>query len=146
MVDLSQYAEVPETVTINLPPEEIAVREQERIERLKLEIELATARRDEALAQAYANGIRVYSGYKFSAAKPADSISEAKLAEKHPDIMDGYSEWYLQTREVKITKTDLKKYLKISRNTNPDQVLEDITTPGKGAPTYKMTKEKEVDA
>lgn len=144
MVDLSQYAE--ETETVVLPPEEEAVRLQAQIENLKLRIEELTARRDEALKEAYAKGIRVYGGYKFSAAKPADSLSEAKLSELHPEVMNGYIVWYQQNKEVKLTKTDLKKYLKVSGNTNPDQVLEDITIAGKGEPTYKMAKEKEVDA
>ena len=74
---------------------------------------------------------------------PGRAISEAKLAATHPDAFDGYCEWYPLSREVKLTKTDLARYLKLSGHTNPEQVIADCTEPGNGPKTYTLTKLKE---
>ena len=125
------------------PPEEEAVRIQDEIVSLKLRIEELEARRDEAIKQALDNGIRRYSGYRFGTKNPADILSEKKLAEKYPDLMDGYISWYQQAHPAKLSKTDLAKYMELTRNPNPDQVLADISEPGKGKPTVTITKMKE---
>lgn len=126
-----------------LPPEEEAVRIQDEIVSLKLRIEELEARRDEAIAQALANGIKRYSGYRFAKRSPADTLSEKKLAEKYPDLMDGYIAWYQKAHPAKLSKTDLAKYMELTQNPNPDQVLADISEPGKGKPTVTITKMKE---
>ena len=127
----------------SLPPQEEAVRLQNRIDQLKIELETLTAKRDDAIKQALAGGIKVYGGYRFTEKAPASGISEAKLAATHPDAFDGYCEWYPMSREVKLTKTDLAKYLKLSGHTNPEQVIADCTEPGTGPKTYTLTKLKE---
>ena len=125
------------------PPEEEAVRFQDEIVSLKLRIEELEARRDEAIEQALANGIKRYSGYRFGTKNPASTLSEKKLAEKYPDLMDGYIAWYQQAHPAKLSKTDLAKYMELTQNPNPDQVLADISEPGKGKPTVTITKMKE---
>ena len=124
-------------------PQEEAVRLQAQIEAMKLDLEVLTARRDEAIAKALEDGIKVYGGYRFSTRAPSSSLDEALLEHTHPDVATAYAKWYAQTREVKLTKTDLSKFLTVSGNTNPDQVLADCTVPGKGASTYAMTRIKE---
>ncbi len=143
MVDLSHYAEetVADTDT-ELPPEEIAVRQQAIVEKLKTELEIATSRRDAAVLKAYAQGVRVYSGYRFSEVKPTDVLSETKLTKMYPEIADGYSLWYLNSREVKLTKTELKKYLKQTACKNPDKVIEDVIMETFDAPTYRLIRDK----
>lgn len=126
-----------------LPPEEEAVRIQDEIVSLKLRIEELEGRRDEAIKQALANGIRRYSGYRFAEKKPASTLSEKKLAEKYPDLMDGYISWYQQAHPAKLSKTDLARYMELTQNPNPDQVLADISEPGKGKATVTITKMKE---
>ena len=126
-----------------LPPEEEAVRIQDEIFKLKLRIEELEARRDEAIAKALENGIKRYSGYRFGTKNPAGTLSEKKLAEKYPDLMDGYIAWFQQAHPAKLTKTDLSKYMELTQNPNPDQVLADISEPGKGKPTVTITKQKE---
>ena len=133
----------PAEQSSSLPPQEEAVRLQNRIDQLKTELEILTAKRDEAIKQALADGIKVYGGYRFTEKAPASGISEAKLATTHPDAFDGYCEWYPMSREVKLTKTDLAKYLKLSGHTNPEQVIADCTEPGNGPKTYTLTKLKE---
>lgn len=137
---LSDTAETAET---GLSPQEEAVRLQGEIDRLKVQMEVLTAQRDEAIKAALSAGIKVYGGYRFTEKAPAAGISETKLAQTHPDAFDGYCEWYPMSREVKLTKTDLAKYLKLSGHTNPDQVIADCIEPGKGASTYTLTKTKE---
>lgn len=127
----------------SLPPQEEAVRIQNRIDQLKTELEILTAKRDEAIKAALSAGIKVYGGYRFTEKAPASGISEAKLAKTHPDAFDGYCEWYPMSREVKLTKTDLAKYLKLSGHTNPEQVIADCTEPGTGPKSYTLTKLKE---
>lgn len=127
----------------SLSPQEEAVRIQNRIDQLKTELEILTAKRDEAIKAALSAGIKVYGGYRFTEKTPASGISEAKLAATHPDAFDGYCEWYPTSREVKLTKTDLAKYLKLSGHTNPDQVIADCIEPGTGPKSYTLTKIKE---
>lgn len=137
---LSDTAETAET---GLSPQEEAVRLQGEIDRLKVQMEVLTAQRDEAVKAALSAGIKVYGGYRFTEKAPAAGISETKLAQTHPDAFDGYCEWYPMSREVKLTKTDLAKYLKLSGHTNPDQVIADCTEPGTGPKTYTLTNLKE---
>ena len=115
----------------SLPPQEEAVRIQNRIDQLKTELEILTAKRDEAVKAALSQGIKVYGGYRFAEKAPASGISEAKLAATHPDAFDGYCEWYPMSREVKLTKTDLA------------QVIADCIEPGTGPKSYTLTKIKE---
>lgn len=124
-------------------PQQTAVDCQQLIEEYKLRIEELTAQRDEAIKKAIAAGIKVYGGYTFVARKPSASISDRKLAETHPDVLDGYLAWYSKTHAPKLTKTDLSKYLALSNNPNPDKVLADVSEPEKGDPTYSLTKNKE---
>lgn len=128
-----------------LPPEEEAVRIQDEIFSLKLRIEELEGRRDEAIAKALAAGIKRYAGYRFGVKKPAGTLSEKKLAEQYPEIMDGYIAWYQKTHEAKLSKAELSRYLQTTNNTNPDQVIADITEPGKGQSTVTITKMKEAD-
>lgn len=137
MLDLETPQETKPT------PQQTAVDCQQLIEEYKLRIEELTAQRDEAIKQALADGIKIYGGYTFVARQPASSISDRKLAETHPDVLDGYLAWYQKTHAPKLTKTDLSKYLAMSNNPNPDKVLADVTEPGKGGPTYSLTKGKE---
>ena len=132
-----------EPVETGLSPQEEAVRIQGEIDKLKIQMEVLTAQRDEAVKAALSAGIKVYGGYRFTEKAPASTISETKLAQTHPDVFDGYCEWYPMSREVKLVKTDLAKYLKLSGHTNPDQVIADCVEPGKGASTYTLTKIKE---
>lgn len=134
----------PAEEATTLPPQEEAVRIQAEIDQLKIQMEVLTAKRDEAIKQALAQGIKVYAGYSFQERAPASTISETKLAQLHPAEYDGYCDWYPTSREVKLTKTDLAKYLKISGHTNPEQVLADCTEPGKGPSTYTLARPKGV--
>lgn len=136
-------SDTAETVEAGLSPQEEAVRLQGEIDKLKIQMEVLTAQRDEAIKAALSAGIKVYGGYRFTEKTPAAGISEAKLAQTHPDAFDGYCEWYPTSREVKLTKTDLAKYLKISGHTNPEQVIADCTEPGNGTKSYTLTKIKE---
>ena len=126
-----------------LAPEEEVVRAQDEIVRLKLRIEELEAMRDEAIALALKNGIKVYGGYRFAEKKPASSLSDRKLATAYPEVLDGFIKWYHETHEAKLTKVELKRYLEFSGNTNPDKVIADITVPGKGESTVTITKLKE---
>lgn len=132
-----------EPVETGLSPQEEAVRLQGEIDKLRIQMEVLTAQRDEAIKAALSAGIKVYGGYRFTEKAPVSGISETKLAQIHPDAFDGYCAWYPTSREIKLTKTDLAKYLKISGHTNPDQVIADCTEPGKGANTYTLTRIKE---
>ena len=134
----------PQVQTEGLPPEEEAVRIQARLDSLKTEIEVLTAQRDDAVKAALERGVRNYGGYRFGMKAPSATISEKKMAETHPAEFDGYCEWYPKSREVKLTKTDLAKYLKLSGHTNPEQVLADCTEPGKGPSTYTLARPKGV--
>lgn len=121
-----------------------AVECQQQIESLKLEIEVLTARRDQAIEDAFKAGIKQYGGYKFVAKKPSATVSERKLAETHPDVMDGYIAWYQETHPAKLSKAELSKYLKtLTDCTDPEGVITDCTEEGRGAPTYVLTKMKE---
>ena len=133
----------PEQETAGLPPQEEAVRIQNRIDQLKTELEVLTAKRDEMIKAAIESGVRLYGGYKFIEKAPASGISEVKLAKTHPAEFDGYCAWYPTSREVKLTKTDLAKYLKVSGHVNPDQVLADCTEPGTGPKSYTLSRIKE---
>ena len=133
----------PEQETAGLPPQEEAVRIQNRIDQLKTELEVLTAKRDEMIKAAIESGVRLYGGYKFIEKAPASGISELKLAKTHPAEFDGYCAWYPTSREVKLTKTDLAKYLKVSGHVNPDQVLADCTEPGTGPKSYTLSRIKE---
>ena len=127
------------------PPEEEAVRIQEEITTLKLRIEELEARRDEAITMALKTGVRKYGGYRFGTKAPASTLSEKKLAEKYPGVMDGYISWYKETHPAKLSRPELAKYLAFSKHTNPDLVVAEITEPGKGAETVTITKVKEAD-
>ena len=142
-LDTERPSEIRETVSF--PPEEEAVRAQDEIVRLKLRIEELEARRDEAIAKALAAGIKRYAGYRFGEKRPAGTLSEKKLAEQYPEIMDGYIVWYQKTHEAKLSKAELSRYLQTTNNTNPDQVIADITEPGKGSVTVTITKLREAD-
>ena len=65
--------------TVSFPPEEEAVRIQDEIFRLKLRIEELEAQRDEAIAQALANGVKFYGGYRFGKKTPVSTLSEKKI-------------------------------------------------------------------
>ena len=125
-----------------IPAEEEAVRLQYEIESLKLRLEELIGRRDEAIALALKNGVRVYSGYRFGVKKPASSLSDRKFAAQYGELMDGYIEWYHRTHEAKLSKTELAAYLKTVNHTNPDKVIADITEPGKGESAVTITKLK----
>lgn len=125
-----------------IPAEEEAVRLQYEIESLKLRLEELQGKRDEAIALALKNGVRVYSGYRFGEKKPASSLSDRKFAAQYGELMDGYIEWYHKTHEAKLSKTELSAYLKTINHTNPDKVIADITEPGKGESTVTITKLK----
>ena len=140
-LDTERPSEIREPVSF--PPEEEAVRAQDEIVRLKLRIEELESQRDEAIAKALANGIKVYDGYRFAKKSPAATLSENKLATNYPEVMDGYIEWYQQTHQAKLSKAELKKYLELTENPNPDKVIADISEPGKGASTVTITKLKE---
>ena len=128
-----------------LPPQEEAVRIQNEIDRLKIHMEELAAQRDECVRQALEAGVRQYGGYKFIRKAPASTMSEVKLAELHPAEYDGYIAWFKATREVKLTKTELAKYLKTTDSTDPEKVIEDCTVPGIGGPTYTMARLKGVE-
>ena len=126
-------------------PEQIAVDCQDQIIRHRLIIEELEARRDEAIAQALANGVKKYAGYRFAERKPADTLSEKKFAEKYPEVMDGYISWFQQTHGVRLSKAELSKYLDTTECTNPDRIIKDITEPGKGPNTVSIVKLREAD-
>ena len=136
----------PPVQTEGLPPEEEAVRIQARLDSLKTEIEVLTAQRDEAIKAALKRGVRNYGGFRFGMKAPSATISEKKMAETHPAEFDGYCAWYPTSREIKLTKTDLAKYLKLSGHTNPDQVINDCLEIGTGDGTPTLTKVKEAGA
>jgi len=135
----------PQVQTDGLPPEEQAVRIQARLDQLKTEIEVLTAQRDDAIKEALKRGVRNYGGFRFGMKAPAATISEKKMAETHPAEFDGYCAWYPTSREIRLTKTDLAKYLKLSGHVNPAQVINDCLEPGtgEGAPTLTRIKEAE---
>lgn len=133
----------PQVQTEGLPPEEEAVRIQARLDQLKTEIEVLTAQRDDAIKAALNRGVRNYGGFRFGMKAPSATISEKKMAETHPAEFDGYCAWYPTSREIKLTRTDLAKYLKLSGHTNPDQVLADCTEPGTGPKSYTLSRIKE---
>ena len=133
----------PESVETGLSPQEEAVRLQGEIDKLQIQMEVLTAQRDEAIKAALSAGIKVYGGYHFTEKAPSATISETKLAQTHPDVFDGYCEWYSKSREVKLTKTDLAKYLKISGHVNPDKVINDCLEIGTGDGTPTLTRIKE---
>lgn len=135
----------PQVQTDGLPPEEEAVRIQARLDQLKTEIEVLTAQRDDAIKQALEKGVRNYGGFRFGMKAPSATISEKKMAETHPAEFDGYCAWFPTSREIRLTKTDLAKYLKLSGHVNPAQVINDCLEPGtgEGAPTLTRIKEAE---
>lgn len=135
----------PQVQTEGIPPEEEAVRIQARLDQLKTEIEVLTAQRDDAVKAALKRGVRNYGGFRFGMKAPAATISEKKLAETHPAEFDGYCAWYPTSREIRLTKTDLAKYLKLSGHVNPAQVINDCLElgTGEGAPTLTRIKEAE---
>lgn len=126
-----------------LPPEEVAVRCQDLITDYRLKIELLEAKRDEAIAQALANGVRVYGGYRFGTKTPSATLSEKKLATQYGEIADGFITWYQETHAPRLSAVELKRYLKSIDHVNPDQVIADISEPGKGAETVTITKLRE---
>lgn len=142
-LDTERPSEIREPAAF--PPQEEAVRIQDEIGRLKLRIEELEARRDEAIAKALAEGVRVYGGYRFSTVKPTSTLSEAKLATQYGEIADGYIAWYKETHAPKLSASELKKYLKLVNHTNPDKVIADITEPGKGATRVTITKDRGQD-
>lgn len=127
-----------------IPPEEEAVRIQEEITTLKLRIEELEARRDEAIAKALEKGIKRYGGYRFGTKNPASTLSERKLAELYPNLMDQYIDWFKETHPAKLSRPELSKFLASINHVNPDLLLAEITEPGKGKPTVTITKQKEV--
>ena len=135
----------PQVQTEGIPPEEEAVRIQARLDQLKTEIEVLTAQRDDAVKAALKRGVRNYGGFRFGMKAPAATISEKKLAEIHPAEFDGYCAWFPTSREIRLTKTDLAKYLKLSGHVNPAQVIHDCKElgAGEGAPTLTRIKEAE---
>ena len=120
-----------------------AVRWAQRVEDLKLELEIATARRDEFAEKCAKAGLETYCGYRFVIKRPSDTMSEVKFAELHGDLLDQFIEWTKERTEVKVTKKGVTDFLKAIGHEKPSAVLADITVPGKGNPTYGMQRVRE---
>ena len=140
-LETERPSEIREPVAF--PHEEEAVRIQEEISSLTHRIEELEARRDEAIAKALENGIKRYGGYRFGTKNPASTLSERKLAELYPDLMDQYIDWFKETHPARLSKPELSKFLESINHVNPDLLLAEITEPGKGKPTVTITKQKE---
>ena len=142
MVNLLEDPVVEEAASpISLADE--AILAQARIDALKIELEVMTARRDELAEACVKQGIEVYGGYRFTVKNPSDTMSERRFADLHGELFDRFISWSKETSEVKLTKKGVTEFLKAIGHDSPSKVIADITIPGKGQPTYGMRRSSE---